>query len=81
MPQEQKEKMIKTIKETKKNGLYKQKYIIKKKVNCYTLENDFICNFESMTEASKQTSISKCEISMCCNNKRKTAKGFIWKLV
>ena len=34
--------------------------------------------FPSMTEASRQTGISNCNISQCCNGKRKSAGGKYW---
>ena len=35
--------------------------------------------FESITQASKETNITRCTISNCLNGKQKTAGGFIWK--
>lgn len=41
--------------------------------------NKIIAEFFNMTEAAKKTNISCSKISLVCNNKRKTAGGFIWK--
>lgn len=50
-----------------------------KKVIQYTLEGEKIKKFNSMTEASKKLKITKNSIWRACNNKHKTAGGFIWK--
>ena len=33
-----------------------------------------------MQEAHNATNVSLGDISKCCNNKRKTAGGYIWKI-
>ena len=82
MSDEQKLKLSKNTKEYWKNGIYdKINEKRKKKVNCYSLENELIATFDSLSEAMSKTNISKSEISMCCLNKRKQSKGFIWKFV
>lgn len=48
-------------------------------VNMYSISNEFIKTFETITEASKQTNIIKSSIIRCCKNKQKTAGGFIFK--
>ena len=50
---------------------------ISKKVRC--IETGVI--YESLTEASRQTSIAVSNISECCNGKRKTAGGFHWEYI
>jgi group I intron endonuclease len=82
LPKEQKEKMIETIKKNKINGFCKKQPKFRKKVIQYTLENEFVSIYESLSEAVDKLNmlnITKSELSMCCNNKRKSAKGFIWK--
>jgi hypothetical protein len=49
------------------------------KVNQYDVNGNFIKCYTSMCEASLSTGVSESKISMCTNNKRKTAGGFIWK--
>jgi hypothetical protein len=67
MPEEQKQKMIKNIKN-------------KKAVECYNLENELIGNFESISEAVKAVGgLTNSSIINCCLGKGKTAYGFIWK--
>lgn len=50
-----------------------------KKVLQFDLEDNFIKEWSSMTEASKSLKISKSNISSCCANQRKTAGKFKWK--
>ena len=45
------------------------------------LENNFIEQFDSMTDASKCTGIDVSYLSMCCSGKCKTAKGYKWAYV
>lgn len=40
---------------------------------------DFIAKYFSIAEARNKTNICSSGISQCCNNKAKTAGGFIWK--
>jgi group I intron endonuclease len=63
---ESKEKMRKNIKR-------------KKKVNCYNLENELICTFESIMDACRVSGGNHRNISSCCKGITKTCKGFIWK--
>lgn len=53
----------------------------KKKVAQYSLDNEFIKEFDSLTEASKESGISLTKISECVNGKRKRKDKYIWKLV
>ena len=45
----------------------------------YSKDGVLIKIYPSMQEASRQTGVSQGSISMCCNNKYKTAHGFIWR--
>lgn len=58
----------------------KSKPAFQKPVLQYDLEGNFIKEYPSATEASRQLGInnSVC-ISRCCNNKNKTAFGYKWK--
>ena len=44
----------------------------------YTLDGQFVAEYMSMKEASRQTGICISSISDCCNNKLKTAGGYKW---
>lgn len=50
----------------------------KKKVSKFNKNGIFLETYESISEASRRTNISISSISYVCNNKRKTAGGFIW---
>ena len=49
------------------------------KVLQYDMNGNFINEFSSLTEASKQTGVYRSTIGLVCNNKAKTAGGFIWR--
>ena len=54
---------------------------ISKKVSCYDIETgDFICEFESITQAYDELKKSSNQgfISKCCRGKNKTAYGYYW---
>ena len=48
-------------------------------VNQMDLEGNIINKFNGINEASKFIGTSKSFINMCCNGKRQTCKGYIWK--
>lgn len=52
-----------------------------KAINQYDLKGNFIKRWGCIKEATIQMKISNGMISKCCNNKRKTAGGYIWKFV
>lgn len=51
----------------------------KKPIAQYSLDNKFICLFNSITDAGKKTGVDTGSISACCRGKSKTAGGFVWK--
>lgn len=53
----------------------------KKKVAQFTLKGEFVNEFKSVTEASKQTGYNKTSIAKVCRNERKTSGGFYWKYI
>lgn len=57
----------------------KSNEIRSKTIQQYTLDGEFVNEYKSSNEASRQTNISQGNISMCCNGKRKSAGGSIWK--
>lgn len=66
-----------------KTGLNQYKGL-KKSVNQYDLNYNFIRKWESATEAAKNITKSKVSTScskiiMCCKGKIKTAYGYVWK--
>lgn len=52
-----------------------------KKVKQFDLNGNLIKIWESQIEARKTLKIANGDISKCCNGKRKTAGGFIWKYI
>lgn len=50
-----------------------------KAVTQYDLKGIKIKEYHSISAAQKETKTAHSCISECCNNKRKTANGFIWK--
>lgn len=52
---------------------------ISKEVNQYSLDGNFIRSFPSTKEIERQLGFANNNIGACCNGKRKTAYGFIWK--
>lgn len=59
-----------------KNNLQKKRF---KRVNQYTLDNQFIRKWDSLIQVEKELNINHSKISMVCNGKRKTAGGYIWR--
>jgi hypothetical protein len=51
----------------------------RKEVIQLDLEYNFIAEFQSVSEASKKTRISKTCISRCCRGERQNSGGFLWK--
>lgn len=49
-----------------------------KKVYQYTLDGELVATYESASEAARQNGYNEGKISMCCNGKRKTHKGYKW---
>lgn len=60
---------------------YNIDYSKSKPVLQYSLDGNFIQEFKSVSEASRQTGISHGNITSCCNGKvyHHTAGGYIWK--
>lgn len=49
----------------------------------YTLDMEFVGEYPSASEASRQTGINKSNIGSCCNGnpEHKSAGGYVWKFV
>lgn len=50
-----------------------------KRVNQYDLDGQFIKTYRGIRIAEEETGIHNSNIIKCCNNKVKTAGGYIWK--
>lgn len=49
-----------------------------KSVFQYDLKNNLIKEYKSIAEAARTVGVSEATIGYCCNNKRKTARGYKW---
>lgn len=49
-----------------------------KKIIQYTLQGNYIKNWNSMADVERELYINHSDISTCCNGKQKSAGGFIW---
>lgn len=56
-----------------------QKDARRKRVVQYSLDGEFLTEFNSAAEASRQTKVNKGSIAKVCRNERKQAGGFIWE--
>lgn len=65
--------------EETKQKLRKPNYKLRKPILQYTKEGIFIRDWDSATQASTELNLSNKDISACCNGKRKTCGGFIWR--
>ena len=62
-----------------KNKIEPFNYVHKIKIDCYTNDNVFVKQYNSLLEAGAEIKTSPCNISAMLNNKQKTAGGYIWK--
>lgn len=53
----------------------------RKKVHQYTLDEKFIKEYTSISQASDITGVHSSDIGKCCRSKQKTAGGYIWRYV
>ena len=70
-----------TIKYNHNYGTGKQRQAeqIKKKVDQYDLQGNFIKRWNGMIDVQNELGINRNNINSCCLNIRKTAGGFVWK--
>lgn len=45
----------------------------------FDINGEYICEYPCITDAAKENNAFISAIYLCCNNKRKTAGGFMWK--
>lgn len=60
-------------------GKFGSNHVRSIKVNQYDKQNKLIKTWNSVIEASQKLNINASCISNNCNNRRKTARGYIWK--
>ena len=51
----------------------------KKKIQQFTLDGEFVNEFDSVSEASKQTGCNKTSVAKVCRGERKSSGGYYWK--
>lgn len=49
-----------------------------KKVNQFNTNGEFINSYKTLAEAAKSVGVSKETLSMVCNGKRKSSRGYLW---
>lgn len=54
---------------------------ISKRVQQYTKKGQFVAEYPSLSEASRQTGIKVTNISSTCRGKAKSSGGYVWKFV
>lgn len=72
---------LQLVEKTQHNELHKEDRISKtrKSVLQYTLNGNYIGEYESTSEAQRQTGVAQQNICSCCKGKVKTAGGFVWE--
>ena len=53
----------------------------KKRVAQYNKKGEFLKEYNSVTEASKQNNLDRANICSCCSGKAKSCGGYVWKYV
>ena len=71
----------KRMKGNKLNGYIYANEITKKKIIQCDLDDNFIKEYQSISEASRQTGITITSISYCANGIRKSGGGYLWHFV
>lgn len=63
------------------NEFYSYSDLRRKTVNQISLDGDIVACYESASEASRKTGISKTCITRCCRGERKQTGGFLWEYI
>lgn len=58
---------------------YNNRYSTNKAVSQYDDSGKHICDWEAVSDVTRQLRINASNIIQCCRGKRKTAGGYIWK--
>lgn len=62
-------------------GSQRSAYSRSKPVAQFTKKGELVAIYVSISEASRQTGIEKPRISMCCNGKALSTKGYKWRFI
>lgn len=68
-----------TIKKMKEARSKRDMSFLRKPIDKYSLNNEFICTYSSITDATKDVKAGSWDISNTCNGRQKSCRGFIWK--
>lgn len=60
-------------------GAEKGREIVMVKILQYTINNQFVKEFESVTEAAKENNVTASMVTAVCRNRRKSTGGFVFK--
>ena len=55
-------------------------FMSNKTLKQYSLEGEYLRDWNTMSEASKELGIAISSISLCCRGNYKKAGGFIWRI-
>lgn len=69
----------KTTDKQRKQSIENGKLYCSKKIIQYDLNNNFIKEWESISEASRNLNLNRGDIGTCCRKKKGTVGGYIWK--
>ena len=61
------------------NGIRNLNNANSKKVEQTSLSNEFIASFLSMADAERKTGVNRKNICSCCQGKRSSAGGYVWR--
>lgn len=67
------------VRRVAKDGIIKASNKLKRKVNQYDINNNFIKQWNSIKEAHRDLNINDANITRCCKGIYKTTGGFIWR--
>ena len=70
---------IQRMTESMKGKFVGAKSVLSKRIYQYSINGDFICEWESLHAIKRELNINIANISSCCSGTRKSAGGYVWK--
>lgn len=74
-----KTEVIKRFEDSENNSAARKNNILSKTVLQFSLDGEFLKEFESTQEVGRQFNASSSNISMCCRGELRQSHGYIWK--
>ena len=71
--------MIKRFEDSENNSAARKNNILSKTVLQFSLDGEFLKEFESTQEVGRQFNASSSNILMCCRGELRQSHGYIWK--